>query len=215
MTVQAQMNPFDLLSQWTKDAWIKTAIYTLGMVPAVFAFYLAFTGQLGAEPIKGLEHSLGEWGLRFLIVGLAVTPMRKMGLINLIRYRRALGLVAFAYALLHVIVYVWFDMDLNLAAIWKDILKRPYITVGMVSFAVLIPLAITSNSTMIKRLGAASWQQLHKWVYLAAAAACLHYILLVKRWPPEPLIYAAITAALLAWRVWDKWQKPARRARAS
>ncbi len=193
--------------------WIKTGIYTLGMVPAAYVFYLAFTGLLGAEPIKALEHSLGEWSLRFLIVGLAVTPLRKMAGINLIRYRRALGLVAFAYALLHVTVYIWFDMDLNLAAIWKDILKRPYITVGMVSFAILVPLAITSNSAMIKRLGAASWQMLHKWVYLAAAAACLHYILLVKRWPPEPLIYAAITAALLAWRVWDKWQKPPAGAR--
>ena len=202
--------------QWTlSPEWIKTGIYVLGMTPAAFAFYYAFTNQLGAEPIKELEKALGLVALRFLVIGLAVTPIRKLGGWNLVRYRRAIGLVAFFNALLHVSAYVWFDQDLNLTAIWKDILKRPYITVGMLSFSILVPLAITSNNAMIKRVGAASWQRLHKWVYLAAAAACLHFIMLVKAWPPEPLMYAGATLALLGFRVWDACRpKPVRPGRA-
>ena len=192
--------------------WIKIAVYVLGMTPAALAFYYAFTDQLGAEPVKALEKMLGLWALRFLIIGLAITPLRKLAGINLVRYRRAMGLVAFFTAVLHVTAYVWFDQDLSFAAIWKDLIKRPYITIGMLAFSILVPLAITSNTTMIKRLGAAAWQKLHKLVYLAVAAACLHFILLVKAWPPEPLIYAAITAALLLWRVWDATTKPARRS---
>ncbi len=208
MNTQASTRPRAIAIQ---PEWIKIAIYTLGMTPAAFAFYYAFTGQLGAEPVKGLEHALGLVALRFLVIGLAITPLRKIAGINLVRYRRAIGLVAFFNASLHVLAYLWFDMDWNAAAIGKDLLKRPYITIGMLSFAILVPLAITSNTAMIKRLGATLWQRLHKWVYLASAAACLHFIMVVKRWPPEPLVYAAITGALLLWRVWDAYQKPARR----
>ena len=197
--------------------WIKAGIYVLGMTPAAFAFYYAFTDQLGADPLKTLEKYLGVIALRFLVIGLAITPLRKLGgpNFNFIRYRRAIGLVAFFNALLHVIVYVWLDQNLNMAAIWKDLLKRPYITVGMVAFTILVPLAITSNNAMIKRLGSVNWQKLHRWVYLAVAAGCLHYILLVKRWPPEPLFYAGVTIALLAWRVWDAYSKPARKPRSA
>ena len=199
---------------WTLSPdWTKLAIYGLGAVPGVYAFYQATSGALGADPLKTLEKLLGLWSLRFLILGLAITPLRKIAgpSWNFIRYRRAIGLLAFFYALAHVVVYVWLDQDLNVAAIWKDLVKRPYITIGMLAFTILIPLAITSNTTMIKRLGAAAWQKLHKWVYLATAAACVHFILLQKRWPPEPMIYAAITAALLLWRVWDANQKPVRK----
>ena len=195
--------------------WSKASVYILGMTPAAYAFYQAFTGQLGADPLKTLEKLIGLWALRFLVIGLAITPLRKISgnEWNFARYRRAIGLLAFFYAVLHVIVYVWLDQVFNLAAIWKDLVKRPYITVGMLAFTILIPLAITSNTTMIKRLGAAAWQKLHKWVYLAVPAGCLHFILLQKRWPSEPLIYAAITAALLLWRVWDAKNKPARKPR--
>jgi methionine sulfoxide reductase heme-binding subunit len=194
--------------------WIKAGVYIVAMVPAAFAFYQAFSGQLGADPLKALEKLLGLWALRFLVLGLAITPLRKIGgpNWNFVRYRRAIGLVAFAYALLHVIVYVWLDQDLNLTAIWKDLIKRPYIMAGMLSFTILIPLAITSNTSAIKRLGAGVWQRLHKWVYLAVAAGCLHFILLVKTWPLEPLFYAAATLALLSWRVVDAYAKPARRS---
>jgi sulfoxide reductase heme-binding subunit YedZ len=175
-------------------------LYAIGLAPAAWTFYLGLNDQLGADPMKTLERTLGLWALRFLIAGLAITPLRRLGGPNLIRYRRTLGLLAFYYAALHVAVYAGLDQGLDLAAIGKDILKRPYITIGMLAFLILIPLAATSNATMIKRLGGAAWQRLHRWVYLAAAAAALHFLLLVKSWPAEPIIYAAIVAALLLFR---------------
>jgi sulfoxide reductase heme-binding subunit YedZ len=175
-------------------------LYTIGLMPAVWTFYLGLNDQLGADPMKVLERTLGLWALRFLIVGLAITPLRRIGGPNLIRYRRAFGLLAFYYAALHLTVYAGLDQGLDFAAIWKDIVKRPYITIGMLAFLILIPLAATSNTTMIKKLGGAAWQRLHRWVYLAAAAAALHFLLLVKSWPAEPIIYAAIVAALLLFR---------------
>jgi sulfoxide reductase heme-binding subunit YedZ len=175
-------------------------LYAIGLAPAVWTFYLGLNDQLGADPMKVLERTLGLWALRFLVIGLSITPLRRIGGPNLIRYRRAIGLLAFYYAALHVIVYVGLDQGLDLAAIWKDIIKRPYITIGMLAFLILIPLAATSNTTMIKKLGGAAWQRLHRWVYLAAAAAALHFLLLVKSWPAEPIIYAAIVAALLLFR---------------
>jgi sulfoxide reductase heme-binding subunit YedZ len=180
-------------------------LYALGLVPAAWTFYLAVSDQLGADPLKVLERSLGLWALRFLVLGLAITPLRRFGGPNLIRYRRTLGVLAFLYALLHVGVYVWLDQGLDLTAILKDIWKRPYITIGLLAFLILIPLAVTSNATMIKRLGAAAWQKLHRWVYLAAAAAAVHFVMLVKTWQAEPLIYAAIVAALLTLRADRLW----------
>jgi methionine sulfoxide reductase heme-binding subunit len=195
---------------------IKVAIYVLGMTPAALAFYYAFTNQLGAEPIKALTQVLGLFGLRFLVLGLAITPLRKLGGPNLVRYRRAIGLIAFVYAALHLIVYLWLDQDFNLAAIWKDILKRPYITIGMGAFLLLVPLAITSHNSMIKRMGGAAWQRLHKLVYAIVPAVCVHFILLVKAWPPEPLAYATLTVGLLLFRVWDAYVRPkTKRARAA
>lgn len=180
--------------------WLNPAIYAVGMVPAVWTFGLALNDQLGADPLKALERSLGLWALRFLVLTLAVTPLRRFGGPNLVRHRRALGLLAFFYAAMHVAVYVGLDQGLDLAAIWKDIVKRPYITVGLLAFLILIPLAATSNAASIRRLGPA-WSKLHRWVYLAAAAAAVHFIMLVKSWPPEPLVYAAIVAALLLVRL--------------
>lgn len=191
-------------------AWLgpgSWGLYALGLAPAAWTFYLAVSDQLGADPLKVLERSLGLWALRFLILGLAIAPLRRLGGPNLVRYRRTAGLLAFAYAALHVTVYLWLDQQLDLASIWKDIVKRPYITVGLASFLILVPLAATSNAAMIKRLGAAAWQKLHRWVYLAAAAAALHFIMLVKAWPAEPFVYAAIVAALLLFRVADRNRK--------
>jgi len=185
-------------------------LYALGLVPAVWTFWLAVTDQLGADPLKVLERSLGLWALRFLVIGLAITPLRRLGGPNLVRFRRTVGLLAFFYALFHVTVYLWLDQQLDLALIWKDIVKRPYITVGLMSFLILVPLAVTSNTSTIKRLGGAAWQKLHRWVYLAAAAAAVHFIMLVKAWPAEPFVYAAIVAALLSFRAWDTFRRPAR-----
>jgi len=189
---------------------VRRAIYIVGMLPAVSTFYFGLTDQLGADPQKTLERTLGVWALRFLIVCLAITPLRRLGGPNLVRYRRSIGLLAFYYAALHLTTYTVLDQGLDLAAIWADILKRPYITVGMLAFLVLVPLAITSNAAMIRRLGGAAWQRLHRLIYLAAAAAAVHFIMLVKSWPAEPLIYAALVTALLLLRLVFKLQRRAR-----
>lgn len=180
---------------------VRRALYVVGAAPGVWAFYRGLTDQLGADPVATLEHLLGLWALRFLLLSLAVTPLRRMGGPSLIRYRRAIGLLAFYYALAHLAVYLTFDRQLDVASIWGDIVKRPYITVGMLSLAILVPLAVTSNGTMIRKLGAAAWQKLHRWVYLAAILAVAHFLLLVKTWPGEPLVYAGILALLLGFRV--------------
>jgi sulfoxide reductase heme-binding subunit YedZ len=179
----------------------RRALYILGLLPAVYTFYLGVSDQLGADPLRTLEQSLGLWALRFLIAALAVSPLRRLGGPNLIRYRRALGLLAFYYAALHLTTYLVLDQGLDVAAIWADIVKRPYITIGMLAFILLVPLAVTSNGPMIRRLGSAAWQRLHRLVYVAAIAGALHFILLVKAWPLEPLVYAALVAVLLLFRI--------------
>jgi sulfoxide reductase heme-binding subunit YedZ len=135
------------------------------------------------------------------VLCLTISPLRRLGGPNLVRYRRAIGLLAFYYAILHLSVYVVFDQGLDVAAIWADIIKRPYITLGMIAFSILIPLAITSNNAMIRRLGGAAWARLHRWVYAAAVAATIHFSMVVKAWPPEPLVYLALVALLLLFRL--------------
>ena len=179
-------------------------VYAVGFVPAIAYFSLGVMDRLGADPLKVLERELGEWALRFLIAGLTVTPLREVLGVNLLRYRRAIGLLAFYYAALHLITYLVLDQGLDFAAIWADIVKRPYITIGMTSFLLLVPLAVTSNNAAIRRLGAVAWARLHRLVYIAAAGGALHYVLLVKSWPLEPLVYAAIVAALLGYRALRK-----------
>lgn len=176
-------------------------VYVAGMLPALWLFGLGFADQLGADPVKALEHGLGLWALRFLLATLAVTPLRRFTGINLLRNRRALGLLAFYYAALHFAVYLVFDRGLDGAAILRDVAKRPYITIGLASLLILAPLAATSTNGMIRRLGGQRWARLHRLVYVAAIAAVLHFVLLVKSWPLEPLVYAAICVALLALRL--------------
>lgn len=192
---------------WQIPAWLgpgSWALYALGLMPGAWTFYLAVSDQLGADPLKVLERSLGLWALRFLIVGLAITPLRRLGGPNLVRYRRTVGLLAFFYALFHVTVYVVLDQGLDVGAIVADIVKRPYITIGMVAFLILVPLAITSNAAMIRRLGARAWQRLHRWVYLAAAAGVLHFVMLLKTLTAEAAFYAALVAGLLLFRLVDR-----------
>ena len=187
---------------------VRRAIYTIGFVPAVWTFYLGLTDQLGADPQNTLERTLGLWALRFLIAALAITPLRRLGGPSLIRYRRAIGLLGFYYAVLHLTVYLVLDQGLDLAAIWADIVKRPYITVGMLAFTMLVPLAVTSNAPMIRRLGARAWQRLHRLVYVATAAAALHFVMLVKSWwTVEPALYAFLVTVLLLIRLWLYAQK--------
>ncbi|HEX2727525.1 MAG TPA: protein-methionine-sulfoxide reductase heme-binding subunit MsrQ [Beijerinckiaceae bacterium] len=185
-------------------------VYVVGLVPAAAYFYLGVTNQLGADPLKVLEKALGLWALRFLIATLTVTPLRETLGVNLIRFRRALGLLAFYYAALHLTTYLLLDQGLDWPAIWADIVKRPYITIGMAGFLVLVPLAVTSNNASIRRLGAHGWARLHKLVYFAALAGAVHFVMLVKSWPLEPLVYAAIVAALLAYRLFRPMWQPRR-----
>lgn len=181
-------------------AWKVWALYAAGFAPALWAFWLGATGGLGADPVKSFEHVLGLWALRLLILTLLVTPIRDLSGFSLMRYRRALGLLAFYYALMHFTAYMVLDQALNMPAIMADIARRPFITIGMVSLALLVPLALTSNSWSIRRLGR-EWSRLHRLAYVAAAGGATHFLMSVKSWPAEPVIYAAIVALLLAWRL--------------
>lgn len=175
-------------------------LYAVGLLPAVWTFYLAATDQLGADPIKSFEHTLGLWALRFLILTLLITPIRDLTGVSLLRYRRALGLLAFYYVLMHFTVYMVLDQALNMSSVIADIVKRPFITIGMISLVLLLPLALTSNNWSIRKLGR-RWVTLHKLVYIAIAGGAIHFLMSVKSWPAEPVIYAGIVAILLLWRV--------------
>lgn len=175
------------------------ALYAVGLVPAAWGFWLGVTGRLPGNPVKEFEHLLGLWALRFLIATLAVTPLRDLFGINALRYRRALGLLAFWYVLMHFTAYMVLDQYLNFAAIVEDIARRPFITIGMAGFAMLIPLALTSNRWSIRKLGR-RWGKLHQLVYVIAAAGALHYAMSVKVVGPQQWFHIACIALLLAWR---------------
>lgn len=175
------------------------AVWGLGLLPLAWLVGQALAGGLGPDPVKALEHGLGLRALQFLIAALCVTPLRWTGL-NLLRFRRALGLLAFAYAGLHVLVWVGPDMGLRWDEIARDLVKRWYIIIGMAGFVAMVPLAWTSTDAAIRRLGAARWRRLHRLAYVAAAAGALHWVMLVKAWPAEPLVYAGAVAGLLALR---------------
>ena len=174
-------------------------VYIVYLLPVPWLLYLAQTGGLGREPIKALEHELGEIALQLLIIGLCITPLRKHLGLNLIRFRRTIGLLAFTYVALHLLVWLVLDVG-NMSQIWADILKRPYITIGMLGFSLLIPLAITSNNWSVRKLGPA-WRKLHKLTYAAVILGGVHYLMLVKTWQAEPLIYMAVILGLLALRL--------------
>jgi len=175
-------------------------IYLAGLAHIVFLFYLGQTGGLGPEPINALERELGEMGLKLIIAGLAITPLLKLTRLNLIKFRRAIGLTAFLYILVHLLVWLLLDVFL-LSEIWADILKRPYITVGMAGFVALLPLAITSNDWSVRRMGGAGWRKLHKLTYVAAVLGAVHFVMLAKGWQIEPLAYLMVIVLLLALRI--------------
>ncbi|WP_400770024.1 protein-methionine-sulfoxide reductase heme-binding subunit MsrQ [Methylosinus sporium] len=178
----------------------KLAVYVAGLIPAAWTFYLGLEDRLGPEPIKTLEQALGLWSLRYLLLCLLISPLRRAAGVDLLRYRRALGLLAFYYAALHLSAYVALDHGFDWTAIGRDIVKRPYVTIGMAAFVILVPLTATSNNAAIRRLGGKAWARLHRLVYVAAILAAAHFLLIVKSWPAEPLLYAAATVALLAVR---------------
>lgn len=176
-------------------------LFLVCLAPLARLLALGLGGGLGANPIEFITRSTGTWTLVGLMLTLAVTPLRRLtGRNELVRYRRMLGLFTFFYASLHFLTYVWLDQFFDLEAMLRDIVKRPFITVGFAAFVLLIPLAATSSNTMMRRLGR-RWSRLHKAVYAIAILGVLHYSWLVKRDLTEPLIYAAVLAALLALRL--------------
>jgi sulfoxide reductase heme-binding subunit YedZ len=183
-------------------------LYVLGAVPVVWVFWAGATGRLGVEPVEAIEHRMGLWGLWLLMASLAVTPLRRLAGLNLLKFRRAIGLLAFFYIVVHLLVWLVLDVQI-LAQVWADILKRPYITVGMAGFLLLVPLAVTSNDAALRRLGAPAWRRLHKLAYPAAILGGLHFVMLRKGFQLEPLLYLGAILALLALRL-----VPGRRRRA-
>jgi methionine sulfoxide reductase heme-binding subunit len=174
-------------------------VYILCVLPVPWLLYLAQTGGLGVEPIKALEHELGQIALQLLIAGLTITPLRRYAGLNLIKFRRCIGLLAFLYVSLHLLVWLVLDIGI-LSQIWADIIKRPYITIGMAGFLCLVPLAVTSNSYSLRKLGP-KWRSLHKLTYLAVVLGGVHFIWLVKGFQVEPLLYMAVILGLLALRL--------------
>jgi sulfoxide reductase heme-binding subunit YedZ len=187
---------------------IKPAIFVVSLVPLALLIQKGLNNDLGANPIETINRYTGDWVLRFLLITLAVTPLRRLtGWNGLLRYRRMLGLFAFFYACVHFLSWAWLDQYFVLADIVQDVAKRPYITVGFASFLMLIPLALTSTNAMIRRLGAKRWQQLHRLVYLIGIGGVVHFLWLVKSDIREPLVYGAVLALLLGFRLWDRQRR--------
>lgn len=174
-------------------------VYLLGLLPGPWLFYLGLTGGLGVEPIEALEHEYGELALQLLILGLAVSPLRRLVGLNLMKFRRAIGVLTVCYAGFHLLVWLVLDVQVP-AQIWADILKRPYVTIGMAAFVLLLPLGLTSNNASVRRLGAA-WRQLHRLVYPAAVLAGLHYVMVATGFQFEPLLYLLAICVLLLSRL--------------
>jgi sulfoxide reductase heme-binding subunit YedZ len=182
--------------------WTKVAIFLICLIPFADLVWRSIHSELGANPVEFLQHATGDWTLRFLIFTLCITPFRKLfNLPDLIRLRRMLGLFAFFYVCLHFITYLGPDQQFDLAGMWKDVAKRPFITVGFTAFVLLIPLAITSTAGWIRRLGGKRWQMLHRSIYFAAVLGVIHYYWLVKSDVREPLFYGTLVAILLLWRL--------------
>ena len=184
--------------------WTKVVVFLLCLIPFFSLVDRTLHNRLGANPVEFLQHATGDWILRFLVFTLAITPLRKLlNQPDLIRFRRMLGLFAFFYACLHFLTYLGPDQSFDLSAMWKDVAKRPFITVGFLGFVLLIPLALTSTTGWIRRLGGKRWQMLHRAIYISAVAGVVHYYWLVKSDVRKPLFYGALVAILLLWRLSD------------
>jgi sulfoxide reductase heme-binding subunit YedZ len=198
------------LNRWLAGGLAKPIFLGLGLMPAVWLVFAAFTDQLGANPTEALVRATGDWTLRMLCVLLAVTPLRVMaGLSSLARLRRMVGLFVYFYAVLHLLAYSGFDMGFDLGDIANDIVKRPFILVGFSAIVLLSPLAATSFNRAIKALGAKRWQMLHRLVYVIAGLALLHFFWMRagKNNFDEVAVYAAIIGTLLGWRVQRKFSQ--------
>ena len=181
--------------------WAKVAVFALCLEPVLELLWRYWHQELGANPIEFITHATGDWTLRFLLITLTITPLRRLtGWLQLIRFRRMLGLFAFFYACLHFTTYIWLDKFFDVQDMLKDVVKRPFITVGFTAFVLLIPLALTSTKGWVRRLGR-RWQLLHRLVYFAALAGVIHYYWLVKSDVRLPLMYGGMLGVLLFYRV--------------
>jgi methionine sulfoxide reductase heme-binding subunit len=182
--------------------WTKPLLFLLCLAPLLLLMWRFYHDELGANPIETITHKTGDWTLRFLLITLCVTPFRK--LLNqpkLARFRRMLGLFAFFYGCLHLTTWVWLDKFFDVHEMWRDVVERRFITVGMTGFVLLIPLAITSTAGWVRRLGFVRWQRLHRLVYFSALAGVIHYYWLVKSDVRLPLFYLGILTLLLLYRL--------------
>ncbi|MGR3637852.1 MAG: protein-methionine-sulfoxide reductase heme-binding subunit MsrQ [Shimia sp.] len=177
----------------------KWALYIMAALYPVWLFYSGLTGGLGVDPVKAMEHALGKTGLQLIVLGLIVTPLRSLASVSLLPLRRVIGVVAFFYILLHFTVWLVLDVQI-VTQVWADILKRPYVTVGMAGLLLLIPLALTSNTWSVRKLGP-RWRKLHKLTYPAALLGVAHYLMQSRGFQYEPLIYVGVVIGLLAWRM--------------
>jgi sulfoxide reductase heme-binding subunit YedZ len=195
--------------------WTKVVVFLACLGPAAWLVWRGIHEDLTADPIKYITHFTGDWILRFLVITLAITPLRKiLHVPQLIRFRRMFGLFAFFYAFLHFSTWIGLDQYFNWTAMWKDVMKRPFITVGFTAFVLLIPLALTSTAGSIRRLGGKRWQMLHRLIYATAVLGVIHYYWSVKSDVRKPLEYAFLVGILLAWRL-GSWLITRRRRAAS
>ena len=201
------------MRKFLASKWAKVAVFALASWPFLFIVWRTVRQDLTANPVEFYQHQTGDWTLRFLIFTLCITPFRKIfNLPELIRFRRMLGLFAFFYVCLHFITYLGPDQNFDVTGMLKDVVKRPFITVGFAAFLLLIPLAITSTAGWIRRLGGKRWQALHRAIYGAAVLGVIHYYWLVKSDIRKPVFYGALVVILLAWRLWvwlEKKRAPA------
>ena len=202
------------MNKFLSSKWTKAVLFLLCLAPIAALFWYAFQQDLTGNPLEYITHYTGDWTIRFIMITLAVTPLRVIfNRPALTRFRRMLGLFAFFYGFLHLMTWVSFDRQFEIAGMWEDIVKRKYITVGMAAFAAMVPLAITSTAGWIRRLGFKRWQQLHKLIYFTGVAAVIHYLWLVKSDIRKPLMYGAILAVLLGFRVFVWLKKPTRQSK--
>ena len=184
--------------------WTKAIVFVVCLGPLAAIIWPFIRGYTVPNPLEFIQHGTGDWTLRFLVITLSVTPLRQvLHLPELIRFRRMLGLFAFFYACLHFTTYLLFDKVFDLHEIWKDVYKRPFITVGFLAFTLLIPLAITSTAGWIRRLGGRRWRILHRAIYVSAVCGVIHYYWLVKSAVIRPIFYGVLVSLLLVWRVAD------------
>ena len=184
-----------------RKRWLKAVVFLLCLSPLAILLVNGFRGELTANPIEYITRATGDWTMRFLLITLAITPLRRLtNLPDLIRYRRMLGLFSFFYAILHLITWVWLDKFFDLSEMWADVVKRRFITMGVLAFILLIPLAATSTAGAIRTLGGKNWQRLHRLIYISAAAGVVHYVWLVKSDIRMPVLYGVILLALILLR---------------